>query len=344
MTSIRTIAIACAVALTTALPLTGQTIEKSLGNYSYDDSGNVTSIGPDSEGLTNYYDYDSAGRLIRFSRRPSVTATPVITETYEYDAYGNQTRQTTNGVVTNLPASPSTNRLTGATYDAAGNVTNYEGVTYTFDPVGTLTQKAGSWGSAFYIYTADDERIGIEGPDATWRYTVRGLDGKVLREWAASTWNGSLRWVEDYVYRDGQLVAAVRPTAQGGVRHFHRDHLGTPRLITGPTARIYASHDYYPFGREITDPAQEISAHGFDTPEPMKYTGHERDFAGSYADPPLDYMHARYYSPNRGRFLSVDPGPADIALPQSWNRYTYALTLEVRRPYGRSRQSGRTDC
>lgn len=36
-------------------------------------------------------------------------------------------------------------------------------------------------------------------------------------------------------------------------------------------------------------------------------------------------MHARYYSPLEGRFLSVDPGGFDPRLPQSWNRYSYVL-------------------
>jgi len=34
-------------------------------------------------------------------------------------------------------------------------------------------------------------------------------------------------------------------------------------------------------------------------------------------------MHARYYNPNMGRFLSVDPVLGDPPRPQSWNRYAY---------------------
>lgn len=36
-------------------------------------------------------------------------------------------------------------------------------------------------------------------------------------------------------------------------------------------------------------------------------------------------MHARFYSANMSRFLSVDSGPSTPSQPQSWNRYTYAL-------------------
>ncbi len=34
-------------------------------------------------------------------------------------------------------------------------------------------------------------------------------------------------------------------------------------------------------------------------------------------------MHARYYSPNLGRFVSVDPVGGTIGSSQSWNRYSY---------------------
>lgn len=324
MTTIRRITLCCALLSGLALPSFAQTTGRSIGNYTYDASGNVESIGPDTDGLTSFYEYDSAGRLIRFHRKTAGGST-VLTETFEYDAYGNQTKQTTNGTVTSLPTAASTNRLTNATYDAAGNMLAYGAESYVFDPVGTMTKKSGTWGSAFYVYTADDERIGIEGPDGSWRYMGRDLDGKVLREWSATSGTATnWTWVEDYVYRDGLLAAAVRPATQGGERHFHLDHLGSPRLITSSTASLYAEHLYYPFGREITSPTQELAL-GHDTPEPMKFTGHERDFAGSYTGPVLDYMHARYYNPQAARFLSVDPimSKAAAGSPLLWNRYAY---------------------
>jgi RHS repeat-associated protein len=327
MTRLMRLARLCFVVFCMGPVLSGQT--HTLGTYAYDSSGNVKSIGPDASGLTNFYDYDSAGRLLQFVRKES-NGTVVIKETFEYDAFGNLTRLTTNGVVTSLDADTETNRLVAATYDGAGNMLQNGPETYDLDPVGTLTQKSGSWGDAFYIYTADDERIGIEGPDGTWRYMARDVDGKVLREWASSSWDGAWTWSEDYVYRDGQLAAAVRPAAQGGNRHFHLDHLGSPRLISNQDRAIYAEHAYYPYGREITSPTQELAA-GHDTPEPMKFTGHERDFAGTYTAPVLDYMHARYYNPQAGRFLSVDPGKDwDIYQPQSWNLYSYVRNNPLR--------------
>lgn len=52
----------------------------------------------------------------------------------------------------------------------------------------------------------------------------------------------------------------------------------------------------------------------------QKFTGYERDIESN-----LDFAHARYYSNQNGRFISVDPenAGADEEYPQSWNGYAY---------------------
>jgi RHS repeat-associated protein len=161
-----------------------------------------------------------------------------------------------------------------------------------------------------YLYTADDERIWSYSA-ALSRWTLRDLDGKVLREYLSDSRGWSL--ANDYLYRDGLLLAAETQT---GRRHFHLDHLGTPRLITRVSGDKVAYHVYYPFGEEAT-------AFNQDT-ERMKFTGHERDLAspaGTGDD--LDYMHARHESPLTGRFLGTDVVEGKAGQPQSWNRYAY---------------------
>jgi hypothetical protein len=83
-----------------------------------------------------------------------------------------------------------------------------------------------------YMYDADDERTWLfKNYQNTYRRTLRDLGGKVLRDYFN---NDTTSTVEDYVYRDGQLLGAQ--ITQNGVaqttRHFSLDHLGTPRLIT----------------------------------------------------------------------------------------------------------------
>ena len=50
----------------------------------------------------------------------------------------------------------------------------------------------------------------------------------------------------------------------------------------------------------------------------------------------LDYMHARYYSPQIGRFFSFDPAGGSLKTPQGWNHYSYGLGNPVKYvdPYG----------
>jgi RHS repeat-associated protein len=68
----------------------------------------------------------------------------------------------------------------------------------------------------------------------------------------------------------------------------------------------------------------------------MKFTGHERDFnigTSSENSNYLDYMHARYYNANLGRFLSVDPAmdlKKTMRSPQMWNRYAYVVNNPLR--------------
>lgn len=67
----------------------------------------------------------------------------------------------------------------------------------------------------------------------------------------------------------------------------------------------------------------------------LKFTGHERDASsvggGNTALP--DYMHARYYDPSAGRFLSIDPVMNTTSAsmgPQLWNRYVYVMNNPMR--------------
>jgi RHS repeat-associated protein len=282
----------------------------STGAYSYDGAGNVSAIGPAS------FVYDPVSRLTSGTvyLEPVNPVTP-RSQTYSFDAFGNLTW--VGNVAT--PTAAGTNRLTGAVYDAAGNTIAWNGQNYTFDPfnqmirfcAGTCLTAAGQTGEDWvYMYDADGERVwshkNFQNP---FRRTLRDLAGHVLRD----NLSGDVSATEDYIYRDGQLLAAETPT---GTQHLSLDHLGTPRLITNASGSQLAYHVYYPFGREAT----YINQDG----ERMKFTGHERDLGNPLSDQDdLDYMHARHYSPLTGRFLSVDSIGGSSKFPQSWGRYAF---------------------
>ena len=304
-----------------AQPVPNSTTSITLGPYVYDGSGNIRKIGND------VYRYDALSRLTS-----ATVAGGTRSQTYEYDGYGNLWKiQTAGAVRRELPIDPATNRIgtptststVTATYDAAGNETRINnGPLRSYDALRMMTANGAD---AVYVYTADDERIAVTNPSRTsWQWTLRGMDQKPLRE-LKETVTGSSRqwtWVRDYVYGDGTLVAAYvnHATPARTLQHYHLDHLGTPRLITDGNGVEITRDELFPFGE---DPQFNVG-----DPERLHFTGHERDYAGgtSIANADyLDYMHARYYSPTLGRFLSVDPtwASADLGNPQSWNRYIY---------------------
>jgi RHS repeat-associated protein len=312
-------------------------------SYRYDDAGNITNIG------SQQFVYDELGRLKEMATSGNMT------EQYGYDRYGNQTSRNSGGVMQTIATEPATNRLsTGYAYDSAGNVISGDGYTLSYDALGQAAAKTytdtttATTFNETYIYTASEERIGVQTSNSretsSWLYwSVRDEGGKVLRQYRSSALDPTQTalWIEDYVYRDGLLVGAERPPTLGGRRHFHLDHLGSPRLITSNDGQIVSMHDYLPFGGESTSVWQETGA-GFDREDPMKFTGHERDYAGSFGREDwhaIDYMHARYYSAAAGRFLSVDPLDGDPRDPQSWNRYAYVRN----NPIDRTDPDGRED-
>jgi RHS repeat-associated protein len=306
---------------------------------------------PDPPGTPHPYAYDGAGNVkswsdwrYRYDAVSRVLEGAVVggeSQSYTYDPFGNILTIGT-GVTgdpdpptVQLGVDPATNRLSASTYDAAGNLIIRGPFSYGYDSLSmmqTMMQTMDGGGAKnTYIYTADNERIWtVDSSVSPWNetFTLRHLDGKVLRvfttsdelEFTGPTEDlGELAWSQDYIYRDGQLLATVRLIGENEeAYHFHLNHLGTPLLITDPEGATEALHSYFPFGEELTP--------NNDT-ERMKFTGHERDFNKEGQTDDLDYMHARYYGPMMGRFLSVDPRSRyrPMKAPQQWNRYAYAL-------------------
>jgi RHS repeat-associated protein len=291
----------------------------SSGIYSYDGSGNIKSIGSDS------YRYDAVGRITRSTLNGS-------TEEYGYDGFGNLTSKYVVGETSALPAaSPGTNQIAAATYDAAGNLTQHGSFTYAYDAAGMMTYENAAFGPTRHIYTADDERIMmVQGapPHLSAHITIRDFAGRVQRRWHEPAAGWPWVWTEDYIYREDRVAARAREAGDGERGFLHLDHLGSVRLITDINGTKLARHDYYPFGTEQTSLHQEYHNFGYN-PERVKFTSHERDYNGApvaHDHSYLDYMHARFYSPKWGRFLSVDPHldqKRASANPQGWNRYSY---------------------
>jgi RHS repeat-associated protein len=301
-------------------------------NYSYDGAGNITAAGSDT------YRYDTANRLLT-----ATAGGPANGVSYAYDAFGNRTAATPAvGAArcvgnTDCDLSPAvtsaTNRLTGLSYDMAGNLLAINGSSFTYDALSMAGSSQIGSSTLRYVYTADDERIATYD-GFTWTWAIRDLGARPLREYTSSDstagsntsyGTANLTWQRDYIWRGALMLASEArhsysdPTQVS--EHFHLDHLGTPRLVTDDNGSKLGIHTYYPFGGEL-------DSLGYEQPEAeLKFTGHARD-TGRTGGLSLDDMHARYYSADVGRFLSIDPElklKKILLAPQMWNRYAYVL-------------------
>jgi hypothetical protein len=112
--------------------------------------------------------------------------------TYTVDAWGNLTAQTPT-LCTVVPMSStanSENRLTTATYDSAGNVTQNNSQGYTYDAEGRITNGVGT----VYTYDGMGERVAKAGSKLYWK----GVGSTALVET-----NTSDRSPTEYIFFNG---------------------------------------------------------------------------------------------------------------------------------------------
>jgi RHS repeat-associated protein len=124
-----------------------------------------------------------------------------------------------------------------------------------------------------------------------------------------------------------RVLGAWITSSSTDLRWLVTDQLGTPRMIfdqSGTLAGV-SRHDYLPFGEElVVGQGLRTAAMGYATNDGVRqhFTLKERD-----NETGLDFFGARYYASAQGRFTSTDPAltSADVATPQSWNRYAYSF-------------------
>ncbi|MCW1979510.1 RHS repeat domain-containing protein [Xanthomonas campestris] len=114
------------------------------------------------------------------------------------------------------------------------------------------------------------------------------------------------------IMRRAALLLALAWPAAGlaeTVEYIHTDALGSPVAITDAAGNVIERTVYEPYGGMVNKAA--VDGPGF--------TGHVADSATG-----LIYMQQRYYDPQIGRFLSVDPVMAYDNPSGAFNRYWYA--------------------
>ena len=259
--------------------------------FSYD-SANRRTVLTLPDGLSYSYSYDNASRLTGISYMSGGSAIGSLN--YQYDAAGRRIGVSGTLATTSAPAS-----VPSATYNAANQLTNWNGLPSTYDANGNLI----SDGVHNYSWNARDELTSIDsGGAATFAYDAYGRR-------TTKTLGGSSS--VSVVY-DGlnpvQEISGGLPTANllaGGVDEyfvrtdatgqsiFLSDASGSTIALADQTGTIRTQYTYDPFG--ITTQS------GASTANTLSYTGREYDTAGLY------FYRSRYYNPQAGRFISEDP-------------------------------------
>ncbi|MCY3772042.1 MAG: hypothetical protein OXG98_08485 [Gemmatimonadetes bacterium] len=254
----------------------------------YDAAGNVTAqnyrrAAADSLKAATYT-YDDLHRLTGFSLGGASR------RSYRYDRSGNITRVVTGGSTLsyNYSAASTPNRLDSTTgtggmtfaYNRNGWMTAMGDASLTYDYRGLAT----GHGNARYLMDPDQRRVKKTIGTAV-TYYLRGADGSVLAEYTDQT------QFARYVYAGSRRIARI---AGGSASYYLADHLGSTRSLIDGEGAVTAAYDYWPYGGLLASSGAGATH--------FRFTGHERD-----PESGLDYMPARSYDYDIGRFLRPDP-------------------------------------
>lgn len=239
-------------------------------NYSYDATGNRISMNRQSislplRGEVTSTNYNEANQMLRYN---------ASSDNIGYDENGNMT-SVTNGCGTTNYTWDVRNRLIG--------ISGFNTDCYAL--------------SASFKYDALGRRIEKTINSVTKQYLYDGLD--IVQEIENSV------VAANYIRTLNIDEPLARVKADGSVRYYQQDALGSVIALTDDTGAVKTQYSYDSFGA--------VSISGEASNNPFQYTGRENDNTGLY------YYRARYYSPELQRYVSEDP----IRLRGGINFYRY---------------------
>ncbi|QCW28833.1 RHS repeat-associated core domain-containing protein [Lysobacter enzymogenes] len=217
--------------------------------------------------------------------------------------------------LTNLREGENGPSVVGLGYDVQGNLNNKNGQAYEFDYGNRLRQTPGK---ETYVYDAHGHRLSQSNrADTTFTNSFYNLGGQLLFRYeghANEATNDNYPEINrPHIYLGSSLLATVewnRATGTAETRYYHTDALSSPVAVTNAAGQVVERTDWEPYGAAIGKPSYDG----------VGYTGHVTDGRTG-----LTYMQQRYFDPQIGRFLSVDPVTAVVGGGRFFNRYTYAF-------------------
>jgi RHS repeat-associated protein len=246
-------------------------------SYARDADGNVTRVTSPLPHESWSYTYDRRHQLLASASQSD----PADNQTFSYDLLG---RMTYNSRIGNYAygdqyAPPHAVVQAGDrhySYDAAGNMTSSNGLAIAYDGRNRPTALDGASYHATYGYDGNGERITQTHGGTTTHYIgdTEITDGVATK----------------YIRLGGHSVAKRIGTA---TYWLHTDQLGSIQSITDASGSEVQHQSYRAYGERLATATGHPESHG--------WIDEHQDDSG------LIYLHARYYDPALGRFLSPDP-------------------------------------
>ena len=284
--------------------------------YTYDPSGHRTSA-LEADGTTTTWAYDDAYRLVR--ERVTGASGIIISDTsYAYDPAGNRSSMTVNGRTTNYQ------------YNLLDQLVQAGTAHYTYDARGNLVQVADTSGTTSYSYDAANRLSSVSLPGApnaaSYSYQADGLLARRIAGgnsknfiWNELTPYGDVLYETDgsgaalASYTTGPRGDLLQQIGNGSAPASYYLHDGVGNII-GLSNLAGVETDRYRF-----DAFGNVTLFTGASMNPFRYRGQRTDDVSG-----LQYMRARSFSSETGRFLTRDVAPFVLSDPVDLNRYTYA--------------------
>jgi RHS repeat-associated protein len=284
-------------------------------------NGQITGITDNVEnGRSASYVYDAFGRLQQAYTAGS-TNFPKWDLVFGYDRYGNRLNETPQpdtspnaSVPSNVvTVDPVSNRITtsGYSYDASGNITNDGVNALSYDGENRAVSSSGG-ATATYVYDGHGLRVrkcipSCTSPTSSTAYVF--YSQAVIAEYDNNAAAASPS--REYIHSAKGLLATIDSS---GTRYHMQDHLSV-RMTTDGSGNKTGDQGHFPFGE---------SWYANNTTTKWMYTTYERD-----SESGNDYAKVRIYVNRLARFNSPDLLPGSLLLPQTLNRYVYAVNDPV---------------
>lgn len=312
-------------ALDRAIQIVQTNATETLASYAttYDAAGRKIET-VEMDGRTVRYAYDIASRLISETISNPIEQLRVLE--YAYDHAGNRTSKR-----------DSLEGLTVYEYNANDQLLTETSpvnrIDYTNDANGNLISQINSngdrreyrWDSSNQLLSATISEAGVE-TETQYTYDMDGIrvsatvDGEKTNYLIDSTQQYDTAIVEYSdagVFRTHVFADGVLATQQSGEWYYYQtDTLDNVRRVTDGTGGVVNQTEFDAFGN-VLDSQITVEL-------PFAYRSEYRD-----AQLGWDYLRARYYDPNAGRFTSHDPFAGIPELPVSLHRYLYAYSDPV---------------